>query len=131
MNIYLKDPNSNRAIYPGDIVTLKRFSMIDWQVNYGWFSYEGNRPIYGWYLVNLKDLSQIEIFLLSDFDDIYVNEERFVPDDPIPPPKEVINITENGTYDVSDYLTAIVDVLPPIPPDYGKITWNGYVLTVS
>ena len=38
-------------------------------------------------------------------------------------------IGENGTYDVSPY--ASVDVNVPIPSNYGLITWNGSIITVS
>ena len=40
-----------------------------------------------------------------------------------------ILITENGEHDVARYAKAIVNV--PIPPNYGLITWDGAVLTVS
>lgn len=40
-----------------------------------------------------------------------------------------LEIRENGTYNVSPY--AEVDVSVPIPSNYGLITWNGSILTVS
>ncbi len=40
-----------------------------------------------------------------------------------------LEIGENGTYDVSPYAAVNVDV--PIPSNYGLITWDGAILTVS
>ncbi len=138
MDIYLEQPNSDNTIYPGDLITLSRFDMTSWEVHYGWYSYGGNRPFCGWYLTEANNPEHIELLLLSDLDDTYINDERFVPYDPNEPPEpnfpifpSIIEITENGTYDVTSNTTAIVNVPQEIPPDYGKITWNGYVLTVS
>jgi len=71
----LTDPNTTKQYYIGSLIKLSRFSTITWILNYGWFSYGGNRPICGWYLTNVDNLEQIKPFQLNDFDDIYLVEE--------------------------------------------------------
>lgn len=70
----LKIPNSDICIYPGNIVILGRFSTLPWKVNYGWFSYEGNRKICGWYLTELKHPHTVKPIQESDLYDIYTIE---------------------------------------------------------
>ena len=62
-------------IYPGNIVILNRFSSIRWKVEFGWFSYEGNRKICGWYLKQIDNPKIIKPVQETDLDDIYVVEE--------------------------------------------------------
>lgn len=50
----LKLPDNSLRIFPGDVVVLGRFSTERWKVCYGWFSYDGNRSICGWYLKSLN-----------------------------------------------------------------------------
>ena len=40
-----------------------------------------------------------------------------------------LEIAANGVYDVTPF--AAVDVNVPIPPNYGLITYNGSIITVS
>ena len=71
MSFSLQFPDSNRALFPGDIVKLGRFSDKEWTVAYGWYSFGGNREVCGWYLDSpltheLKPLQK------PDLDDIYL-----------------------------------------------------------
>ena len=67
----LRLPNKNLCIYPDDIVILGRFSTVRWKVGFGWFSYEGNRKICGWYLTNLENRKIVKPVQETDLDDIY------------------------------------------------------------
>ena len=67
----LKIPDNDVCIYPGDVVILGRFSTIRWKVKFGWFSYEGNRKICGWYLVKLDDCHTVKPIQETDLYDIY------------------------------------------------------------
>ena len=64
-------PNLQISLHPGDIVKLQRFSSELWVVNYGWFSFGGNKPMNGWYLVSKTHNTRIKPINLSDLDDIY------------------------------------------------------------
>lgn len=70
----LKLPNLKVCIYPGNVVVLGRFSSIKWKVGFGWFSYEGNRKICGWYLTQLEDPNKIKPIQETDLYDIYTLE---------------------------------------------------------
>ena len=62
-------PNASMYITPGSTVKLHRFETEIWTVNFGWFSFGGNREWCGWYLTcegKVKPLQKI------DLDDIYV-----------------------------------------------------------
>lgn len=65
------DNNEAICIYPGNVVILGRFSTIRWNVCYGWFSYEGNRRICGWYLSQVNYPSIIKPIQETDLYDIY------------------------------------------------------------
>lgn len=66
-------PNTNHIITPGCKVKLGRFKVAIWTVNFGWFSFSGNRPMCGWYMSN-DDTGVIKPLLLTDLDDIYMIE---------------------------------------------------------
>lgn len=66
--------NLGVTIYPRNKVVLGRFSTVSWVVSFGWYSYEGNREIYGWYLYKEKDPSIIKPIQKTDLYDIYVVE---------------------------------------------------------
>lgn len=75
-NISLPIPNSNRILRPRDKVRLGRFSSETWIVGYGWFTFGGNRPFCGWYLVSADNSAQIKPLQLPDLDDIYLIQYR-------------------------------------------------------
>lgn len=77
----LKSPNSKLTVRPGNIVKLNRFADEAWIVNLGWFSYLGNRPMNGWYLVSATNKDKIKPLNLSDLDDIYIIEPGEVKED--------------------------------------------------
>ena len=68
----LQVPNLQLSLHPGDVVKLYRFSDERWKVNFGWFSYGGNKPMNGWYLVSLRQANRIKPLSLSDLEDIYL-----------------------------------------------------------
>lgn len=70
----LKLPGKKLYIYPNNVVILQRFSTVRWRVHFGWFSYEGNRKICGWYLQRIDHPHDIKPIQESDLSDIYVVE---------------------------------------------------------
>ena len=77
----LQSPKSKITVRPGNIVKLNRFDDECWIVNLGWFSYAGNRPINGWYLVSKAYKDKVKPLNLSDLEDIYVIEAGEVKED--------------------------------------------------
>lgn len=71
MELGLNIPNTREYLYAGDIVRLGRFSSKEWKVNFGWYSFGGNRSVCGWYLESDEGLT-IKPIQLPDLDDIYV-----------------------------------------------------------
>lgn len=70
----LSVPNCKTTIYPDNIVVLGRFSTIRWRVGFGWFSYEGNRQICGWYLTQIDNPKSVKPIQETDLYDIYILE---------------------------------------------------------
>lgn len=68
-------PHTDIYLYPGCKVKLGRFEEQVWIVNFGWFSYSGNRPFCGWFLV-AEDGSETKPLQLPDLDDIYMIEHQ-------------------------------------------------------
>ena len=66
-------PNAGCCIKPGNIVRLGRFKQERWLVKYDWYSWGGNRPVLGWFLIGEK-AKEIKPLQLPDLDDIYVIE---------------------------------------------------------
>ena len=72
-NLELKVPNTELTIMPGCLIKLGRFESDVWLVNFGWYSFGGNRPVCGWYLTKDSGLT-IKPLQLPDLDDIYLIE---------------------------------------------------------
>lgn len=67
----LEVPGTNLYLRPGCQVKLGRFESQIWEVQFGWFSFGGNRPFCGWYLS--KDNGRtVKPLQLPDLDDIYM-----------------------------------------------------------
>lgn len=73
-NQFKLDIGCGRYIYPGMTIRIGRFSEIFWIVNFGWFTFAGNRPICGWFLVNKNDSTDVRPIQLTDLNDIYLIE---------------------------------------------------------
>lgn len=83
----LKLPNGSNYITAGDIIILERFSTVRWIVGYGWYSFDGNRKINGWYLTNF-DSGVIKPLQETDLYDIYFVETAGHDCNPTPIPPE-------------------------------------------
>ena len=70
--MYLEIPNSACQIPENAIVRLSRFDSEDWRLLHGWYTWGGNRPFCGWYLVSLADPKKVKPVQLSDVYDIYM-----------------------------------------------------------
>lgn len=73
MNECLCVPNTELCIRPGCRIRLGKFESACWCVNYGWYTWGGNRPVCGWYLTSCKS-NEIKPLQLTDLDDIYIIE---------------------------------------------------------
>lgn len=67
----LQIPETCMYLHPGDKVKLHRFDSILWIVSYGWFTFDGNRGICGWYLTNFET-GKIKPIMKTDLRDIYL-----------------------------------------------------------
>lgn len=67
-------PNTTQCLRPGYRVKLGRFQSDVWRVSYGWYTWGGNRPVCGWYLINTEDSRTVKPLQLPDLDDIYLVE---------------------------------------------------------
>ena len=67
-------PELHITLVPGCKVRLGRFETTIWTVSYGWYSWGGNRPQCGWYLVDSCCLQTVKPLYLTDLDDIYLVE---------------------------------------------------------
>lgn len=69
--MYLHVLNTEIDLHPGDVIRLGRFSLVSWIVQYGWYTWGGNRPVCGW---SLRDTSTGDVKPLQETDlyDIYL-----------------------------------------------------------
>lgn len=72
-DVVLEIPGTNLYLRPGCKVKLGRFQSEIWIVNFGWFSFGGNRPFCGWHLTKDNGLT-VKPLQLPDLDDIYMLE---------------------------------------------------------
>ena len=91
MAAILECPEQHLSIIAGSVVRLGRFESIQWMVAYGWYTWGGNRPVCGWYLMQTDAPSTIKPLQATDLDDIYIIEEPVLPP---PPPGPGTHITE-------------------------------------
>lgn len=70
--IGLEMPGTKSILRPGYTVRLGRFSDTNWIVAYGWYTWGGNRPVCGWYLISADPRKEVKPLQLPDLDDIYV-----------------------------------------------------------
>ena len=73
-DLLIEIPEFNITLTPGCRVKLVRFDLITWILSYGWYSWGGNREVCGWYLTNIKDVSDLKPLYRTDLDDIYLIE---------------------------------------------------------
>ena len=73
--MYLEVPDTHIYLNPGMKVKLGRFSQERWIVEYGWYSFGGNRPVCGWYLTDIQDSSIVKPIQLQDLSDIFIVEQ--------------------------------------------------------
>lgn len=67
-------PEFNISLVPGCKVRLGRFETTVWVVSHGWYSWGGNRPQCGWFLIDEQHPSTVKPLQLPDLDDIYLVE---------------------------------------------------------
>lgn len=70
----LEIPEFKITLRPGCKVKLGRFESAVWVVAYGWYAWGGNRPVCGWYLINIENPEDVKPLQKPDLDDIYLVE---------------------------------------------------------
>lgn len=73
-DLSLEIPELELVLVPGCKVRLGRFETTIWTVSYGWYSWGGNRPQCGWFLVDSLQPRIVKPLQLPDLDDIYLVE---------------------------------------------------------
>lgn len=74
-NITLEIERINLILHPGDIVKLSRFDYTRWRIQFGWYTWGGNRPMCGWYLIGADNPQLVKPLQLTDLEDIYLVEQ--------------------------------------------------------
>lgn len=70
-NLHVEIPETGQILCPGTRIKLHRFETTVWLVQYGWYSYGGNREMLGWFLVNINDPANIKPLFRTDLYDCY------------------------------------------------------------
>lgn len=70
-SVELELPGCKQCIRPGNIVKLGRFDTVQWVVGFGWYTWGGNRPVCGWFLVDSHNADNLKPLQKPDLDDIY------------------------------------------------------------
>ena len=111
MAAILECPDQHMSILAGSIVRLGRFSSIEWMVAYGWYTWGGNRPVCGWYLMQCDAPSNLKPLQAIDLDDIYI----IVKPDPCPSPHpHGVHITQEEK-DLYDRAFVTIDSYEDLP----------------
>lgn len=64
----------NLLLRPGDVIRLGRFDNKQWLLGHGWFTFDGNRAICGWHLIDIDEQNNVRPLQLTDLDDIILVE---------------------------------------------------------
>ena len=73
--LHLDIPHSDKCVTPECKVKLGRFKSEYWIVQFGWYTWGGNRPVCGWYLVKDSDSTIVKPLQSTDLIDIYIIEQ--------------------------------------------------------
>lgn len=65
-------PGRQEVLFPGCKVKLGRFQSQLWVIQFGWYSFGGNRPFCGWYMVAEDNPENIRPLQQPDLSDIYL-----------------------------------------------------------
>lgn len=70
----LQVPDLDITLVPNCRIRLSRFDSTVWVVSYGWYSWGGNRPQCGWFLIDESNPCTVKPLQLPDLDDVYFVE---------------------------------------------------------
>lgn len=127
MAAILECPEHKLSIIAGSIVRLGRFESVQWMVAYGWYTWGGNRPVCGWYLMQCDAPSTLKPLQSSDLDDIYLIEEPVLPP---PPPGPGVKITEEEK-ERYDRAFITLDTYEDLANLEGETLHNGKIVRIN